>query len=70
MERLDCESGHAPLPDVEIKNDWSYSSTPTCFSVVHEEDLHSDRKCVWLKTVQLLGIIAMNCDNIQMRCEI
>jgi len=35
----------------EIENDWSYSSNPTCFSVVHEEGLYSDRKYTWPKSV-------------------
>ena len=70
MKRLSCESHHAPLSGVEIKNDWSYPFTPTCFSVVHEEDLHRDKKCTWLKIVQLVGRIAMNCDNILICSEI
>jgi len=28
VERLGSESRHEPLPGLEIKNDWSYSSTP------------------------------------------
>jgi hypothetical protein len=39
-------------------------------SVVHEEDKHSDKKCVWLKAVQLVGRIAMNCADIQICSEI
>jgi hypothetical protein len=37
---------------------------------VHEEDLYGDRKRMWLKTVQLVGRIVMDCDSIQFCSEI
>jgi hypothetical protein len=37
---------------------------------MHEEDVHRDKKCMWLRIVQLVGRIAMNCDNIQICSEI
>jgi hypothetical protein len=50
-KRPRCESDHSPPPSVEVKNEWSYTSTPP-----HMPSWHRERQVTFYISIRLCGV--------------